>query len=155
MRVEGGRIAGFATAMTGEVYAALSRHTILADTIEPPSDPEGAADAFAAGLKVARAMAAPGDLLNRLFAIRASILGGDLSAAGSGEYLSGLLIGAELADLRPGERVTIVGAEALAARYASALRAAGIDHDTAPADIAAAGLHAIAAAAHLITEGTT
>ena len=33
-----GRIAGFRTSMTGELYAALSRHTILADPLSPPAD---------------------------------------------------------------------------------------------------------------------
>lgn len=146
VRVARGRITGFRTAMTGEVYAALARHTILADTGGAPADAAEARLGFAAGLEAARALEAPGDLLQRLFSIRASVLIGRMPGGQAGEFLSGLLIGAEVAAARlpAGGRVHVIGGAALAERYAVALEAFGAAPVIGPPDAAATGLHAIA-----------
>ncbi|MEC9433785.1 MAG: 2-dehydro-3-deoxygalactonokinase [Pseudomonadota bacterium] len=149
-----GRIAGFRTAMTGELFAALSRATLLADTIEPPADAAEDAAGFDAGLAAARKLAAPGDLLTAFFAIRAQVLFGALPAGRAGGYLSGLLIGAEIAANLPADPasappVRIVAAPGLAARYARALSAFGAAPRILPTDLAADGLAALAAAARL------
>ena len=52
VEVRDGRILGFRTHMTGEAYAALGTHTILARLLESASDHDGAA--FAAGVARAR-----------------------------------------------------------------------------------------------------
>ncbi|ESR24144.1 2-dehydro-3-deoxygalactonokinase [Lutibaculum baratangense] len=155
VRIAGGRIVSFRTAMTGEVFAALSRHTILADTIAEPGDEAEAQAGFDAGLEAARALDRPGALLNRLFAIRASVLLGDMPAGRSPEYLSGLLVGAEVAAEGTDAPVTVVASPALTSRYTRALDAFGVPHEAAPPDIAARGLHAIGVAARLITGHTT
>lgn len=152
--LRGGRIAGFRTAMTGELFAALSRATLLADTIEPPADAAEDAAGFDAGLAAARGLTAPGDLLSAFFAIRAQVLFGALPAGRAGGYLSGLLIGAEVAANLPAASpaplpVGIVAAPDLAARYASALSAFGAAPRILPTDLAATGLAALAAAARL------
>ncbi len=84
-----GRIAGLATWMTGEVFALLRRHSILAPLLEGEAE---AADAdFAAGVDAS----AGGDALGQLFGLRAAALLGHprVSAA---SYASGVLIGAEV-----------------------------------------------------------
>ena len=53
---------------------------------------------------------------------------GGLAEADAGEYLSGLLIGAEIAEARrlfPGEAAHVAGAEGLVARYRAAFAALG------------------------------
>lgn len=121
--VAGGRIERFSTFMTGEVFAALSAHTILARTIRPgPIDPA----AFADGVARARE---PGGLLHHAFGVRTRALRLEIGEAESYAYLSGLLIGHELnaaLDDRAGA-VAVVGASALADLYVAAIRARGGD----------------------------
>ncbi len=151
----GGRVQGFATFMTGEVYAVLCRHSILGRMMaEGPED----AEAFLRGLDDAWNEARAGGLLHRLFGTRTLALFEELAETQTADYLSGLLIGQEVAEgLAMGRAgaasaVTIVGAADLAARYETALAHRGVEAVRAPADIAAAGLHAIARAAGLIGE---
>ena len=153
VELRGGRIAGFRTSMTGELYAALSRHTILADTLSPPADAAEDAAGFAEGLAAARALEKPGDLLGAFFSIRARALFAELAPGRTGPFLSGLLIGAEIAANAPeNAEVRLIANAALAARYATALSAFGLASRSLPPDIAAAGLHALARAARLTGE---
>jgi len=143
VRVERAAIVAFRTFMTGEVYAALSRHTILSRMMEPDADDP---DAFLRGVAAARGLGAAGDLLARLFTVRAETLFGRLAPSSAASFLSGLLVGAEVASAAAGvDRVVVVGAAALAQRYRAALGAFGVAADAAPADAAARGLHLIAA----------
>ncbi len=133
IRTAGGRITDFRTFMTGELFAAIRKGTILgADMGDPGVDD----DAFAAG--VARALREPA-LTAALFSVRVEGLAGRLSPASSADYLSGLLIGAEVAAQadaidRP---VILIGAEPLSRRYAAALALGGF-HDVRIADGVAA-----------------
>lgn len=139
-RLEGGRVAGYATHMTGEVFGALSQHTILARTAEDGPDQPAA---FARGLARARQ---PGGLLHHLFGTRALNLMGELTNAETRSYLSGLLIGHEVAAAATAtgaKAVHLVGAAGLAALYETALRDAGIDVTVHDPDLVAAGLHHI------------
>jgi 2-dehydro-3-deoxygalactonokinase len=137
-RIEGGRIAHFTTHMTGEAFAALSQHTILARTsAEGPERPE----AFARG--VARA-GQGGGLLHHLFGARTLHLMDRLEAAETRSFLSGLLIGHEIVAALAetgATRVELVGAAGLAALYAEALRLAGVTVRSHDPDLVAAGLH--------------
>lgn len=146
IRTAGGRIIDFRTFMTGELFAAIREGTILgADMGEPGVDN----DAFAAGVE--RSLRDPA-VTAALFSVRVEGLAGRLSAPSSADYLSGLLIGAEVAaqadaNHRP---VILIGAEALSRRYAAALAQGGF-HDVHIADGAAAtakGLWRIHEAAH-------
>lgn len=92
VHVDGATIARFTTMMTGDVYAALKDHTILAATTGAPEGDRG----FARGLDMARALDGPGDLIARLFSLRVAALDGTLSPQHSANALSGLLTGAEL-----------------------------------------------------------
>ena len=79
-----------------------------------------------------------------LFNIRAETLLGRLAEADAADFLSGLLIGAEVdAAARGVDEVIVVGAAGLAARYLTALDQMGIAAINAPPHAAAAGLRLI------------
>ncbi|MBD0275457.1 MAG: 2-dehydro-3-deoxygalactonokinase, partial [Acetobacteraceae bacterium] len=90
-RLEGGRIAGFVTRMTGETRAVLLGHSILGRLSAPTRDPSD--EAFKRGLRRSRDR---GGLLHHLFGTRALGLMGELAPEETDDYLSGLLIGHEV-----------------------------------------------------------
>lgn len=140
--VHDGRVTGFRTCMTGEVFGLLSRHSILARTLDADAPLDEAA--FLRG--VIRAGNGDG-LLHNAFGVRALGLFGRLSPAESASYLSGLLIGEELRLQKlPADREVIaIGATALVARYALALRQMGVGVRTFGAEATWAGLRALQA----------
>lgn len=140
--ISAGEVVSFRTFMTGDVYAALSNHSILSATISgvPSSD----ADAFTAA--VAEILSKPEALGSSLFSIRAaSLLEGQSPETGASR-LSGILIGAELAASKPywlGQQVAIIGAPELAEHYKSALASLGVQAQTVSArEMTLAGLGA-------------
>ena len=139
--VRGGKVTGFRTYMTGEVYGLLGRHSILARTLEVNAAFDEAA--FLQGL--ARAGEGEG-LLHNAFGVRALGLFDRLSPAQTSSYLSGVLIGEELVqqELVPGSEVIVIGAPALAARYALALKQEAVKVCTFGANATWAGLSEIA-----------
>lgn len=155
-RLENGRIAWFATFMTGEVFAVLRAHSILGRLMSGEDhDPES----FQQGVRYALAQpAGRGGLLRRLFSARTLGLFDRLPASGLHSYLSGLLIGTEACEVRAclgnGSRTdattaVLLGSAELVPLYAEALAAAGftcVPHDEADA---ARGLHRIAQVAGL------
>ena len=120
-QVENGRIVRFTTHMTGEAYAALGSHTILARMMR-----EGAPDPAAFDAGVTRS-GEPGGLLHHVFGVRALGLAGKLDDAASASYLSGILIGHEVraALPAPGTVVHVIGTPELTALYARAIAACG------------------------------
>ncbi len=142
VRVEQGQIIDFVTAMTGELYDLLNQHSVLSAEGDPTDQ-----DGFAAGL----AAAAEGDGLSlRLFGLRARRLTGGLAAGQEPAFLSGLLIGAEVASApdmlgaRRDEPVTLVGDPALCDAYSQALAFKGRASSRLDGDAAAlAGLCSI------------
>jgi 2-dehydro-3-deoxygalactonokinase len=146
-QVAAGRIVAFRTFMTGEVFGALKEHTILGRLMRAGSD----ADGFARGVREGAALGSAGALLNRIFASRSYGLTGVLADTALADYLSGLLIGTEVAEAaRHGRRpVTIIASAALAQRYRDALRLLGHDSALAPEDCVAAGHWRLAQAASL------
>jgi len=143
-RVRAGQILDFSPHMKGEVFAALSAHTILARSLD-----HGAAHhpgAFARGLDRARQ---GGGLLHQLFGLRSLSLFDAMPQMEAASYLSGLLIGHEVAaalEAGVAPPVHLVDAEALTLRYAAALAAFGIPSVTLEEDAAARGLFQIGAA---------
>jgi 2-dehydro-3-deoxygalactonokinase len=138
-----GAVTGFVTHLTGEAFAALSAHTILARMME--ADAPHHAGGFARG--VARAKQG-GGLLHHLFGLRAAALFDEMAEAEAASFLSGLLIGHEVAAaLEEGVAppVVLIGAPMLTACYAAALDAFGVPHRIAAADAAARGLHLVGA----------
>lgn len=121
--VREGRVESFATAMTGEVYALLRHHSILARTL-PDDDGPLHGDAFDAGVE--RAMRSP-SLLQSAFTARTFALFDRMKSDDLESYLSGLVIGEELRAQGPlqGRRVHVIGSETLTRRYARALSCIG------------------------------
>jgi 2-dehydro-3-deoxygalactonokinase len=148
VEVSGGHIMSFRTFMTGEVFGALKDHTILARLMR---DGASDAEAFARGVREGAALDSAGALLNRVFATRTYGLMDRLADTALADYLSGLLIGAEVAAAtkRTRDAITIIASAALAARYGDALRLLGHEIALAPEDCAAAGHWRIARAAGL------
>jgi len=113
--LEAGRIARFTTALTGELFALLRDHSILAEMM---TGDVGDGPAFRAGL----ADAGDGDILSRLFGVRASVLLGKRPRADGAAYTSGLLIGGDVAARQvAGRRVHILSDPKLGPLYATAI----------------------------------
>jgi 2-dehydro-3-deoxygalactonokinase len=145
--VSGGRIVSFRTFMTGEVFGALKDHTILGRLMKDDGDAQG----FTRGVNEGAALGSAGALLNRLFATRTYGLMDKVAAIALSDYLSGLLIGAEVAEATRQVKgaVTIIASPALAQRYTDALHLLGHESTLAPEDCVAAGHWRIARAAGL------
>ncbi len=138
-RVENGRIIGFATYMTGEVFAVLKTHSVLGRMMAPPRDGVDGSG-FAKGLDAARALKNPGDLLHAAFMARTFGLFGMLEGADLADYLSGLLIGAEiLAGAGGVKTATVIATPALTARYSAAGARLGLTLTAAPENCATLG----------------
>jgi 2-dehydro-3-deoxygalactonokinase len=138
------KIVSFTTSMTGEVYSALCKCTILERTMT-----SGAVTGEAAfGDGVSRS-ADSGGLLHHLFGVRTLVLIGQLREEASASYLSGLLIGHEVRAAMPaGARVVLVGTAQLCGLYAQAIEACGGRAMLADEDAAALGLAAIGRRLH-------
>lgn len=142
----------FATFMTGEIYAVLREHSILGRLAAAGSD----AGALERG--VARSLEAGASLTHDLFSARTLALTAELAPEAVGDYLSGLLLGAEVAAGRrwleqhavAGESVTLIGDAALCERYRRAFALAGIDAALGAPDVAAQGLWRIAQRAGMV-----
>lgn len=142
MVIQDGRLTAFVTAMTGELFAVLGTHSVLRSDV-PPTD----LDAFDQGV------AASGDgggLAARLFTARARVVGQGAAADSTSSYLSGLLIGADVA-ATPGllgsgafASLSLLGDAHLCGLYDRALRAKGRISETFDGEAAAiAGLFAL------------
>lgn len=156
--VNGTTVRDFETFMTGEVYAVLCQHTILGRTLKP--SPSFLPRAFDRGLQVAETAGHLG-VLSNIFSVRTFGLSGKLSAEEQADYLSGLLIGHEIAalprldadtDLPAKELppILLVGEPSLCMRYQRALAAKQFTKVTIVADATAQGLWQIAAQADLV-----
>lgn len=140
--IEDGRIVRFTTAMTGELFAVLRAHSVLKHDA-PPTDEA----AFQEGLEAA---GDGGALAARLFTARSRVVAGGKAAESTPSYLSGLLVGAEVAGVRalldtPHDGpVALLGEEALCRLYEKALTKQGVTSQTYSGDEAAlAGLIAL------------
>ena len=149
----------FHTFMTGEVYAALCEHTILGRGMQT-SDVNGDYHAaFDRGVLVPQTPAGRAGVLSTIFSTRTLGLTGVLDGAGQREYLSGLLIGHEVAALQAllaeqrhqPARVILIGNAALCVRYTRALRAYGLDQIEVAGQATERGLWQLAMAAGLLT----
>jgi 2-dehydro-3-deoxygalactonokinase len=148
-RIEGERVAVFKTFVTGELFAALRDHTV-AGAFAKAAPAKAPGEAFALGVERGAAAAsgkAKSGLLGLLFGARVLPLMGALAEDDAGEYLSGLLIGAEIGEARrlyPAEEPHVAGAETLVQRYLAAFAALSVGARAAPARAAARGLFRIA-----------
>ena len=120
--VRGAAVQSFRTCMTGEVYALLRQHSILARTL-PADDGPLDQDAFLRGVRHARAA---GSLLAAAFSARTLALFERLAPQALPSYLSGLVIGEELrAQGALPQSVVLIGSSTLTQRYTLALDTLG------------------------------
>lgn len=121
VEMTGGGIAGFTTAMTGELFALLRAHGLLATQI---GGDVTLGSAFRDGVEEGRKR----DLAASLFGIRAAKLLGERDDRDAASFASGLLIGSDVAARleAPGhEIVHILADPALGGLYAAAIEAHG------------------------------
>ena len=139
VHLSAGEVVSFQTFLTGEMFALLSEHSILRHSVAGWND-----DGFLQGFD--QGMERPDRLLARLFSLRAEALLHGQDAAVARARLSGLLIGAELANTKAywlGQRVAIIGAHGIARPYAAALDRLSVPVTTCDAtELTLAGLGA-------------
>ena len=126
VQISANEVVSFQTFMTGDLFAAISGHTVLRHSVQSDGWDNAAFDNG-----VVTAMARPERLAARLFSLRAEGLLNALPNETARARLSGLLIGAELAGAKPywlGQQIAVIGAGPLAALYVRAL-----DLQSAPA----------------------
>jgi 2-dehydro-3-deoxygalactonokinase len=146
VRLDGTRVTGFTTAMTGELYALLMRDSILARLAsgEPGSE---VTDAFTRGLDTEATQGDERALTALLFTTRPLVLAGRLDPTEVADYVSGLLIGAEVRHSLRGASsgvVALCGPPATQHRYRFALERGGATVRTVEEDAAAHGLWRVA-----------
>ncbi len=146
---EGTKIMRFATYMTGEVFAALKNHTILGKLMQDGPDDE---EAFAKGVRAA--LADPAGFLHRIFSTRSLGLCNEMAPEHLASYLSGQLIGTEIAHARAGNsqdaNYVVLASEEIGARYVKAMRIAGLKARAGDPNSIVKGLARIAREAGLI-----
>ena len=142
-----GRIVGLRTALTGELFALLRSQGSLA-AIEGGGSADGD-DGFRLGLERQADRSAPG-LLHQVFETRSRQLLDGWSPAFALDFLSGLLIGADVRDglgamAHAGPEIVLIGEPALTGRYRQALARFGApSRSLSGEDCALAGLRLIA-----------
>lgn len=149
--ISAGEVVSFRTFMTGEIFALLSRSSVLRHGLDPAGWDDAAFETA-----VGDAMSRPQGIGAELFSIRAAGLLHDLPGAAATARLSGLLIGLELAGSRPhwlGQDVRVVGSGRIARAYAAALAAQGAPVTLADGDDMV--LNGLAAARAALTGNVT
>lgn len=124
VEVVDGAVARFQTALSGELFELLRKHSVLArDGGEVDMD----SDALKLGLKTARQ---PADLLHLLFSARSRVVTGEMPKGDAASYLSGLVLGKDVATAAALFGLTgtvhLVCTPQLAALYATALADYGL-----------------------------
>lgn len=144
VRADNEQVSDFRTVMTGELHHLLLTHSLVGAGL--PAQ-EKSHEAFQAGLAQGLETDAP---LAGLFEVRAAHVLGALAREQVSEFLSGLLIGNEVASMvrqwRPDSQqpVTIVAGQALAERYRQALSVLNIHAQVLEGDTAfQAGIRSI------------
>jgi 2-dehydro-3-deoxygalactonokinase len=125
--VRDGTVEYFRTYMTGELYAVLSKHSSLGWwTKEAKESADDDEESFRDGV---RASLEDPDLLHSLFTVRTRGLFSGRPACAHAAYLSGILIGNEIAsglNRHSGQAPTLIGSSSLARLYQIAMSAAGV-----------------------------
>ncbi|MGH1463964.1 MAG: 2-dehydro-3-deoxygalactonokinase [Cognatishimia sp.] len=124
VRISAGEIVSFQTFMTGEIFALLSKNSVLRHTVNGANW-----DAAAFEDALSDAMSRPQGIASKLFGLRAENLVGDMSPTQGKARLSGYLIGLELAGARPywlGMEIAMIGAPALSKLYQDGLAVQGV-----------------------------
>jgi len=121
--VEDGAVVQFQTALSGELFELLRRHSVLA---RDSGEVDAQSPAFAQGLDFARANEAA-DLLHLLFSTRSRVVTGQMPKADAASYLSGMVLGKDIGSARAlldlKGPVQLICTPGLAALYAKVLQA--------------------------------
>ncbi len=126
-QLAGTRIEHFSTAMTGEMYEVLRLHSVLRHSLLGDLDGSERQDGFAAG--ASDGLEHPEQLLGMLFRVRAGSLLSGRQPDWCAGYLSGLLIGTEVASNRHliGDvPVPLIGSPVLCELYKNVLGMIGV-----------------------------
>lgn len=141
VHVSNGTLAGFSTFMTGELFDAISKHTILNYAID--GSDEQSPDHASFDTAVAAAFKLPARASNLLFGVRGGQLLHGLSASAARAKLSGTLIGLEIAGAVQGEigitEVTLIASGRLRDLYERSFNALSLSYTTIEADAAVRG----------------
>jgi 2-dehydro-3-deoxygalactonokinase len=127
VELAGQEIRAFFSAMSGELYDVLSRHSLVGaamgeDGYHAQAFADGVGDGASEAVGIARL----------LFGVRAQVLRGYRGRDHAASYLRGLLIGAEIADAlirfphTPTAEITLLGNPTLCERYVTALAQLGM-----------------------------
>lgn len=126
VQARGGKIVGFKTCLSGELFALLRDRSTLLGGVDT-DDPADEAVGFAEGLE---RPANGAGLVASLFETRAAQLRSEKSPSWASGFLSGLVIGSEIADMRDRDDLpdsaVLVGTDALMSRYGIALIRFGV-----------------------------
>jgi 2-dehydro-3-deoxygalactonokinase len=124
--VEDNRITNFATYITGETYAIMHKHSILGRLMVDDKDDKAS---FLRGVEMA--FSDPAGLLHSLFSVRSLGLYNAIAPEHLSSYLSGLVIGAEVAHAiisRDSKASYLVLASpGIGSKYILAMQAAGLN----------------------------
>ncbi|RBO82721.1 2-dehydro-3-deoxygalactonokinase [Marinomonas aquiplantarum] len=129
VQIEQGKVTGFSTAITGELFARLNDESSLVKGL-PHSD-ELLVQAFQKGLLASQQA---GGIMHQLFSARSRYVCGELAAEEVRDYLSGIVIGHDVNDIlsdlpQPVKSVLIIGSKGLNERYQLALAKQGLNVD--------------------------
>jgi 2-dehydro-3-deoxygalactonokinase len=132
--IEDGAMTDFQTFLTGELFELLSHESFLRHSVEDDGRDLSAVPDFA--LAVRRTVEEGLPFLAAIFSVRARQLLDNVPSADNLAYLSGLVIGGEIAAaraagrLKPGRAIRIVGAKSLARAYRKAFEIVGLATET-------------------------
>jgi 2-dehydro-3-deoxygalactonokinase len=123
--VVGGKITNFATYVTGETFAVMKAHSILGRLMANDVDDELM---FLRG--VDKAFEDPAGLLHNLFSARSLALYQEISPDKISSYLSGLIVGAEIAHAvssrDASEHYVVLASPGIGGKYVRAMKEAGL-----------------------------
>jgi 2-dehydro-3-deoxygalactonokinase len=149
IEVSGGLLTRYTTYTTGEVFAALKGHTILGKLMTGDTESESA---FERGVRAALKDAA--GFLHRIFSVRSLGLFGEMAVEDLSSYLSGQVIGTEVAHAMQHypktASYTVLASPGIGGRYVKAMEIAGIDAKLGDPQAIVKGLLRIGKAAGLI-----
>jgi len=131
VHVSAAEVVSFQTCMTGELFALLSKQSVLRHSLQGFAWDD---DAFATALS--ECLSRPASVSAKLFELRAADLLQGQGAAIARARLSGMLIGLELAGTKPywlGQQVALIGDAKLCGLYQKGLSAQGVQAEIADA----------------------
>lgn len=126
IHVQNGIVTNFATYMTGEIFDAISKGTILSNSIKP--DDYVNSPIYQSSFKIGVRTGFNSNILHSCFSVRTNSLFSKFSKEENYFYLSGLLIGNELSDLKVmhDQKITLSGSKTLVDLYEDAFKVLGL-----------------------------